>query len=230
MDVPSNLSIEDLLRRCTAPGDIAAWEEFVRRFHRLIASVVLRTSARFGDASAATVDDLIQEIYLKFCADNHRIFYDFQHRHPDAFLGYIQVLAANVVRDHFKSAYSKKRGSNQVDAIAEGFTPSAGAGSEGSEGSIERTVLIRELQSLLDACCTGRDRDRNRRVFWLYYRVGLSASAIAALPGIDLSTKGVESLILRITKEVRERMAAQGPLERAHARKAHEGILSAESF
>jgi RNA polymerase sigma-70 factor, ECF subfamily len=230
MATPSSLSIEELLRRCATSGDAAAWQEFVRRFHRLIARVVLRTAARFGDSSADTVDDLIQETYLKFCAGNSRILNDFEHRHPDAFVGYLQVLAANVVRDHFKSARSKKRGSNQVESISEDFTPSAREDSEGSPGSIERGVLINEVQSHLDLCVEGRDQDRNRRIFWLYYRVGLSAAAIAGLPGIGLTTKGVESLILRITKEVRERMTTLNTAENKTMLRTKKGILSAESF
>jgi RNA polymerase sigma-70 factor (ECF subfamily) len=67
-----DLSIEDLLVRCYGQGEMAAWEEFVRRFHRLIASVVIRTANRIGEASKHVVDDLIQEIYLRLCADNHR--------------------------------------------------------------------------------------------------------------------------------------------------------------
>jgi RNA polymerase sigma-70 factor (ECF subfamily) len=54
---------------------------------------------------------------------------------------------------------------------------------------------------------TGPDQERNTRIFWLHYRVGLSARNIADLPGIGLTTKGVESILLRITKELRERMA-----------------------
>jgi RNA polymerase sigma-70 factor (ECF subfamily) len=192
--------------------------------------VVLRTATRFGDSSAGTVDDLIQETYLKFCADNSRILNDFEHRHPDAFVGYLQVLAANVVRDHFKSAYSKKRGANQVESISENFTPSAREDSEGSPGSIERGVLINEVRGHLNRCIEGRDRDRNRRIFWLYYRAGLSAAAISVLPGIGLTTKGVESLIFRITKEVRERMVAQKPALSATKQGASKGILSAHSF
>jgi hypothetical protein len=46
-------------------------------------------------------------------------------------------------------------------------------------------------------------------VFWLYYRAGCSAAEIAAVPGIDLTAKGVESLLLRMTRELRRRLAQQ---------------------
>jgi hypothetical protein len=55
-------------------------EEFVRRFHRLIAKVVLRIATRLGDSSRGTVDDPIQETYLKLSSDNDRIFSRFEHR------------------------------------------------------------------------------------------------------------------------------------------------------
>ena len=230
MDIPPTLSIKDLLRRCSASGDIAAWQEFVRRFHRLIARTVLRTAARFGDSSTETVDDLIQETYLKCCANNFRILLDFEHRHPDSFVGYLQVLAANVTRDHFKSVYSKKRGADQVKSISGVISPSAKVDSAGSPGSIERGVLINEMRSHLDLCIVGRDRDRNRRIFWLYYRAGLSAAAISVLPGIGLTTKGVESLILRMTREVRGRMEMRKSTNDSPTSNASEGILSAKSF
>jgi RNA polymerase sigma-70 factor, ECF subfamily len=226
----ANASIEDLLGRCSISGDIAAWEEFVRRFHRLIAKVVLRIAARLGDSSRDTVDDLIQETYLKLCSDDYRILSEFEHRHPDAFIGYLKVLAANVARDHFKSAHSKKRRANQVESISEDLNPSAMEDSEGSPDSIERGILIQEVQVCLDLCISGQERDRNTKIFWLYYRVGLSAAAIAALPGIGLTTKGVESLILRITRELRGRMAALHPFEHETMQGAGEGNSPAKSF
>ena len=53
MESYSSLSIEELVRRCSASRSADAWEEFVRRFHRLIATVILRTAARLGDSSKA---------------------------------------------------------------------------------------------------------------------------------------------------------------------------------
>jgi RNA polymerase sigma-70 factor (ECF subfamily) len=208
MGIYTTISIEDLLLRCCESGEIVAWQEFVRRFHRLIATVVLRTAARWGDTSQQTADDLIQETYLKLCANDYRLLRDFEHRGADAFVGFVKVITTNVVRDHFKSLYSKKRGSNRVEGISDEFALASNEHSEGSPKAMERAVLIQEVQQHLNLCVAGADRDRNSKIFWLYYRAGLSAAAIAALPGIGLSTKGVESLILRITRELRERMSA----------------------
>ena len=60
----------------------------------------------------------------------------------------------------------------------------------------EKAVLLREVNDALSRVAAGPHLQRDRKVFLLYYRVGLSANAIAALPSIGLSTKGVESSIL----------------------------------
>jgi RNA polymerase sigma-70 factor (ECF subfamily) len=225
----SSLSIEELVRRCSASGEIRAWEEFVRRFHRLIAAVVLRTAGRLGDSSSQTVDDLIQETYLKLCADDFRLLRNFKAHHSDGFIGFVKVVTANVVRDHFKQLRSQRHGANRMQDLPEDFDPAAAEDNEGGPKAIERAVLIQEIEDHLEHLASA-DRDRSIRVFWLYYRAGLSAAAIAALPGIGLNIKGVESLISRITKDLRARIAAFRPAERGDARKSAEGILPAQSF
>ena len=147
MESYSSLSIEELVRRCSASRSADAWEEFVRRFHRLIATVILRTAARLGDSSRQTVDDLIQETYLKLCAEDSRILRSFEQQRPDAFIGYVKVVAANVARDHFKSSHTKKRGAGHVEQLEVDFVPLAGDASAGSPQSIERAVLIEKLPS-----------------------------------------------------------------------------------
>ena len=226
----SSLSVEELVRRCSASGEIDAWEEFVRRFHRLIATVVLRTAQTLGDASAPTVDDLIQETYLKLCSSNFRLLREFEQRNPDAFVGFVKVVAANVTRDYFKALRSKKRGANLLmDApdLASLNAPDEGVG---NPEAIERRVLLQEIQHFLEICTAGPDQERKQTVFWLYYRAGLSAGAIAALPEVELTTKGVESLILRVTKELREQMTSPTKTEDRRNKNTSEGLLPASSL
>jgi len=230
METYSSLSIEELARRCSTSGDVAAWEEFVRRLHRLIAKVVVRTAFRLGDSSRQTVDDLIQDTYLKFCADKCRIFRDFDHRRPGAFLGFVQVVAANVVRDHFRSSYARTHLANRTVDSSDENGVAAAEDAEGGVRAIEREVLIGEVDQCLEQCVVGPDRDRNIRIFWLYYRAGLTANAIAGLPGTGLTTKGVESLIQRMTRDLRERMAAPNPGVAGIEQGGSEGILPAETF
>ena len=80
-----------------------------------------------------------------------------------------------------------------------------------------RSILLREINAALGRLAVGQNLERDRRVFWLYYRVGLTANAIASLPAIGLSTKGVESTILRLTRLLRQELAADRPLPGARA-------------
>src|SRR5262249_43094416 len=157
----------------------AAWEEFVRRFHRLIATVALRVARRWGDPSRQVVDDLIQETYLKLCADDFHILRSFKSQHPDAFYGYLKVVTANLVHDHFKAAHSGKRGSGMLEVAVDSQITSE---AQATTRSSEQGILLGQVDALLSKHAGGRHLVRDRRVFWLYYRVGLTASAIASLP------------------------------------------------
>lgn len=201
------MSPEELIRACIKSGDAAVWEEFVERFHRLISVVVMRTARRWGENSPQTLDDLIQDTYLKLCADRFRLLQGFEPRHPDAVFGYLKVLTANVVHDHFRRLRSAKRGSGRISGEAELPEGKTGGRRPGDPQSIEQGILISEIDACLQSCGKDSMQQRDRRIFWLYYRQGLSARAIASLPSIGLSTKGVESTILRLTRFVRSELA-----------------------
>ena len=212
----ASLSAEELVLACGRSDDTAAWQEFVRRFHRLIATVALRVARRWGEPSPQVVDDLVQETYLKLCADNFYILRSFKSHHPDAFYGYLKVVTANLVHDHFKAAHSSKRGSDAIQlAIDAQPASSVAALRTTSNLTGDSEILMREIDATLSQIAAGPHLQRSRRIFWLYYRVGLTANAIAALPYIGLSTKGVESTILRLTRLLREELDRNRPKEGA---------------
>jgi RNA polymerase sigma-70 factor (ECF subfamily) len=208
------MSLEQLLRACAEVGDGDAWREFISCFDSLIGAVVLKTARRWGEGSSETVSDLIQETYLKLCANRTRMLAEFESRHPDAFYGYIKVVTANVVNDHFRARHSQKR-----DVTREGSLQELATGLEdpgfGSPQQIERATLLAEVDAVLLDAARGTDVERDRAVFWLYYRQGMTAQAIAELPDMKLTAKGVESLIRRLTRQVRERLAGQRCLAQA---------------
>jgi RNA polymerase sigma-70 factor (ECF subfamily) len=200
-------AIEELVAVCLDTGDEAAWQEFVLRFHGLIATVALRTARRWGQGSPQVLDDLVQETYLKLCADDYRLLRSFRAKHPDAIYGYVKVLTANLVHDHFKSLHSQKRGGGAKTETIEDQVPRKGLASSRSDANtIERTVLLGQIDACLLEAEKGPNACRDRHIFWLYYRLGLPATAIAGLPTIGLSTKGVESTILRLTRLVRQKL------------------------
>ncbi|MDR3738672.1 MAG: sigma-70 family RNA polymerase sigma factor [Terracidiphilus sp.] len=202
-----DLSTEELIRRCVSSDSSAAWEEFVRRFQPVITQTVLRTASRLGDSSSSTVTDLVQETYLKLCANNFRLLRTFQPAYPDAFFGFVRTVAANLVRDHFRAIHAQCRGSQQPVSAESPEHLAAPTSAPGNHAHLHREVLLREIDAHLADAFDGPNALRNRHIFWLYYRAGCSAAEIAALPGLDLTAKGVESLLFRMTRELRSRMS-----------------------
>jgi RNA polymerase sigma-70 factor, ECF subfamily len=224
----TTLSSQELVRACLESSNEAAWAEFVSRFQPLIASVVLRVARKWGENSSQVVDDLIQETYLKLCEEGARPLQTFKPTHADAIYGYLKVFATNLAQDHFKAARSAKRGGHTLAVpIGNEVRSSPSQHNMGPQFPLERDVLIRQIDSCLQAVSTGPSSERDRKIFWLYYRVGLTASAVAALPSIGLTTKGVESTILRLTRLVRERLCARAAESKPNAPK---GMQARDSF
>jgi RNA polymerase sigma-70 factor (ECF subfamily) len=224
------MTAEELICACAESNDGGAWEEFVVRFHRPISLSVLRIAYQWGGIPQQVVDDLVQETYLKLCADKCRFVRDFSVQHPDAVLGYIKTIAVNVAHDHFKAFYSQKRGSGETAQLHEDIDPQAQSGSLGGQAAMERQVLLKEIDRCLENCSEGSDKERDRLIFWLYYQQGMSAKAIAALPTVGLGSKGVESAILRLTRLVREQLTGLRSQTPESPQSGEKGFRPAESY
>jgi RNA polymerase sigma-70 factor, ECF subfamily len=170
----------------------------VRLFQPLIASVVLRIVRRNGDVAPSIADDLVQETYLRLCRDNCRALREFEHRHEHAIFGFIKVVAGSVALDYVRARTAEKRVAehqgNGDDLVASVPAPTV---------DIHDTIQMNEISALVDRIAQS---ERDRTVFWLYYRSGYSAKDIAGIPNIDLTAKGVESLILHLTRAVRSQI------------------------
>lgn len=189
----------ELIRACLETGDKAAWEEFIRRVHPVVASSALRTARRFRTTSPGLVEDLVQETFIRICANQCRVLREAHLENPEGIFSLVKTIAIHATYDHFRTGLAGKRGGGQPELPLDTFAESGIAGSEGLP-SIERRILIREIDDYLAAEVK---RPADRWIFWLRYRHGLTAEEIAAVPGIGLRPDGVESLIRRLTDRVR---------------------------
>ena len=137
----------------------------------------------------------------------------FKPGRPDAFYGFLKVVTANVVHDHFKGSHGARRGSGRAFEN----TGDADIGAAGASKSLaadatlmERQLLIREIDREFSPSVPAENLPQSRLIFWPYYRCGLTASAIASFPNIGLTTKGVESALFWLTRIVRAAVAEQG--------------------
>lgn len=207
----SSLSLKDVVCRCADLRDNEAWQEFVFRVGKPISLTIKRTaSLLWGEASRPLVEDIGQETYVKLFQDDCHHLLDFAIEHPDdeeAILGYIKKTARNATLDHFKHHRSKKRGGDIPHVPTRDVDPVAGKQVYGSQERIAFAVLLKEIDELLKRCLTGPDQDRDRTIFWLYFRQGMSTKEIAPLPSIvGLTAPGVGSAIERLKHCIRKQI------------------------
>lgn len=205
LDYPS----AELVKVCAGSKDERAWAEFIRRFHVVIAAAVMRTARHWGEPNPSLVDDLVQDTYLKLCEDDSRLLRSFEPRHEDSIFGFLKVVAANVVHDHFKSAFAAKRGATKT--VAEPLAVGSHSSSDDSFDSVAQRIQLEQVDKILRRVTEGKDQEKKRTIFWLRHRHGFTASEIAAIPSIALTTEGVESVLLRLAIMIRSHLLASEP-------------------
>jgi RNA polymerase sigma-70 factor (ECF subfamily) len=202
----SSLSLQDLVCLCAGPCNDGAWEEFVTRVGKSISLSVLRTASLWGEPSRSVVEDLVQVTYLKLWEDNCRLLRDFAMQNPDGILGYLKKVAANAAHDYFRHGRSQSAGGSQAHVSTSDVDVEAGKDVHGSQDRIAFEILLNQIDEYLKRQ-SGADQDRDRTIFWLYFRQGMSSKEIASLPTIGLGAKGVGSVIERLKQCVREQIA-----------------------
>lgn len=195
----NSLSCDELVRACAESGNDEAWKEFVCRFGPVINRAIWRVARRYGDSDSATIQELVSDTYVKFLDDNCRVLRNFKARYPNAFYGMAGTVAANVARDHYRPARPPISDCDLSD-LEDFLTDPHASGS----GQIERRILFQEIDRILCAHCTSRDRE----IFWLYYsQIGLTAAEISRISRFNLDESGVESVLHRLKSLVRRKLA-----------------------
>jgi RNA polymerase sigma-70 factor (ECF subfamily) len=157
------------------------------------------------------VEDLVQATYLKLWEDNCRLLRDFAIQNPDGILGYLKKVAANAAHDYFRHDRSQSAGGSQTHVSTTDVEVEAGKNVQGSQDRIAFQILLNQIDEYLKAHLTGPDQQRDRTIFWLYFRQGMSTKEIGSLPTIGLGPKGVGSVIERLKRCMRERIAGVSP-------------------
>jgi RNA polymerase sigma-70 factor (ECF subfamily) len=205
----SSWSLKDVVCLCAGPSDQEAWEEFVSRVGKPISLSIMRTASLWGAPSGALVEDLIQATYLKLWEGGRHLLLALER--PEAILGYLKRTAANTAHDYFKHVHSQSSGGDNPHISTSDLDPEAGKEVHGSEERIAFEVFLNEIDEYLKRCVTGPDHERDRTIFWLYFRQGMSAKEIASLPSIGLGAKGVGSVIERLKHAIREQILGIQP-------------------
>ena len=201
----STLPGNDLARLCCDAGNLAAWNEFVDRYQKPIALAVRRKAHKFGVLTPEVVDDLVQDIFLRLCADNCAILKKFVPKDPDSIVGYLVVVARNVAHDHFRATLAQRAGGDirHIDPDDGGLDFIAA--SDDPNKSVERHLRMREIDSALRSLMPDPVTERDYTIFHMYFQQGFTAREIGGIRSFSLTIKGVEASIHRSVKLLRER-------------------------
>lgn len=208
----SRAPVNELARACAQSADTREWAEFLSQCAPVAALVASRVARIWQNGSAAStiVDDIVQEVFLKLCDQERRILREFRPRGDDSFLALLRVISSSVANDYFRRHYSEKRGGKVITMVLEEEPMTVVPLASDKGADIQRAVLFAELDHKLREA-PGATAARDRIIFWLYYLQGLTADEIAILPGSDLTAKGVESALRRITTWLRKALEPRKP-------------------
>jgi RNA polymerase sigma-70 factor (ECF subfamily) len=185
------------LARLCAQRDSEAWLEFIRRYQRSIALVILRTLREAGSTPTLLIDDLVQETYAALCADGLRLLRDFVEEYPSSLDAMVRVVAANLTHDYLRAQNAKKRGGD-FHQVAYNSRALAQLPSPYGHETIELHLQLKEIDATLQGTREHQmPSARDRAIFWLHFRLGMSANAIARMAKFNLTSKGVESSLRR---------------------------------
>jgi RNA polymerase sigma-70 factor (ECF subfamily) len=208
-DNDAEITNRQLLAECLQTGSVDAWQEFVRRFQPLISGVVAQVVRRNGIVAPALVDDLVQDTYVRLCADNYKLLHKFNGQHENSLFGYLKVTAVSVALDYFKSLHSQKRGGGAPSASLEEGDRHQAIPTPSASSTAEQAVLMAEIDRTLNKVTEGPTAERDRLIFRLYYQQGFTASDISEIAALKLTAKGVESLVYRIAGLIRQELAGK---------------------
>ena len=195
------ISTRDLLHLCLSSDEQTQWDEFVRRTQPLIASVIINTVRRWKQPAPSLVDDLIQDTYIKLFANERKALRAIKNEYENTIFGYLKVVASNVVRDHFRQPINKADEIELSDAV---LPP-------GPQDRERRKFLDRkeEIKRILETLASSATYERDVAIFWLFYEQGYTAKEISLLPAVELTVKGVEAALLRLTRYVSEKLGGR---------------------
>lgn len=203
---------QDLLRECLQTSSPDAWREFVRRVEPVIASSVANVARRYRRSSHEVILDVIQDVFVKLCRDQFKLLKDLRLTHENALFAYLKLAATSMAHDYFRK---KRPEAEAVEFLDDAF---AAPPSAVTDPAAEEQFLIKEIEQIVEKLTRGPNAGRDRAVFWLHYREGFSASAIAAIPALKLTQKGVESVLHRIRTLLRSQLISTGKENRAQKR------------
>jgi DNA-directed RNA polymerase specialized sigma24 family protein len=180
-------------------GSEDAWNEFLRRFHRLINGVLARTIRPWFRVTPGLLEDLHQDVLVKISANDFRALRELEWRHEGALRGLLQVTAASVAQDYIRRCLAQRRDPRLEEQLDE-FKHDRGT--KDSAAATERKIMLEQLALCLEKAIHAEpDHTRDVAMFLLYYGCRVTAADLARLYHLGIRT--VENTVARLSRLAR---------------------------
>jgi RNA polymerase sigma-70 factor (ECF subfamily) len=159
----------------------------------MIAGTVVRVLSGSTDFCIGAAEEIVQEVYVKLCSADGKALRAFVPLREGSDFSYLAVIARNVAITWLRSR--KSGGQLQETPLAVIKDPE----DERPAVQLHLRLRLNEVEAALLKVAS----ERERQIFWLYYRVGLTALEISRYRCFGLEESGVESLLVRLVVKIR---------------------------
>jgi len=205
---------------CATSDDDRAWSELIRRFDPVVRQAVVRIfqvqlPGRFNHDD---VEDACQDSWAKLCGSGRKHLRSYPDRSEGEFHMYLRKTASNVVRDKLKRDGAQRR--PKYAALDEETHDQVIAQAQDGGMPVDVEVEIRQIQEritpLLQKHWASRPTcERDIIICNMALLDGLSAARIASIESFGLSRGGVEKVIERGRKILRQNLGGPGARSRS---------------
>ena len=158
---------------------------------REVIEAFLGGDAEAGDEFVKRMTPVIDRVLRKRLGQRFKPLRKLESQDESSLFAPVKVVAAKVGVDRFR-AMDVGRAANEVITLDAASNSSAGQ-------EAERGILFEEIDRVIRSVAS----EQERTIFWLFFRGGYTAKAIASLPGIGLSVKKVENMLSRLIRSVK---------------------------
>lgn len=181
----------------------------MRRFRPVISRNIRSVCRTYGGYSSGTAEQLTHDVFVKFIDNDYSRLKNVRWYEDKKFFGYVAITAKRVALDYFK------RPQFPIEVIEEADWPD-----ERQLNQHDR-LLVEEIRACLKRILKGKNAQRDRLIFELRCRE-FTVREIASIRSIGLTPDGVESVITRLLKEIRDELI--GKCQRSNAAKAQDAV------
>ncbi|MEW6731079.1 MAG: sigma-70 family RNA polymerase sigma factor [Acidobacteriota bacterium] len=194
----------------------AAWCEFISRFEKLLVKTIRLTYRRYLAQHKPTFEDvcdLVQQSFVKIAENNYRALRELDFREENSVKMYLFTIASHATLDSLRASQALRRPTitNSLgeveyiqDCVACYYAAPYASSYVDPEKQYLQKELIEQVLAVVDAESDDKTRERNRRIFLLAHCDGYTRSEIAECEDIGLKRTGVNSVLNRVKKRLKE--------------------------